>query len=140
MVPIGWDPTLETGDAVVDQQHRDVISLINEVEALESDDTATLLGIVERLVSHIDIHFVTEEDLMRRGGYPREAFETHQKEHTMLKARAASAALGFRGSWDTTRGPFVDFLSVWLLDHIENQDRKMIDFMRRKGDSATPTA
>jgi hemerythrin len=30
----------------------------------------------------------------------------------------------------------VEFLNVWLLDHIEHQDRKMIDFMRQKGASA----
>ncbi len=136
MTPIPWDTDLETGDALVDEQHRNIFSLINEVEALETDDVAAILSIVERVMAHVDTHFTTEEKLMLREGYPREAFERHRIEHQKLTDRARTAALGFRGSWDITRGPFVELLRVWLLGHIEDEDRAMVDHMRKKGASA----
>jgi hemerythrin len=133
MNPIGWDPSLETGDALVDGQHRGIVDFANEVAALETDDVVVMLGVVDRLMEHVDTHFAAEEDLRTRGGYPRAAADEHKAQHRMLKDKARAATLGFRSSWNTTREPFVEFLSTWLLDHIEHEDRRLIEYLRTHG-------
>lgn len=130
MDPITWDPSLETGDELIDGQHRGIFDFANEVAAIETDDVSVILGIVDRMMEHVDTHFAAEEDLMSRGGYPCQAAAEHKAEHRMLKDKARAATLGFRSSWNTTRGPFVEFLGTWLLDHIENEDRKLVEFLR----------
>jgi len=132
MIPVEWDPALDTGDALIDEQHRDIVALMNEVSALESDDVAAILSVVDRLVVHVDTHFRTEEDLMVRTGYPSAAIEEHKREHRMLKDKARGASFAFRGAWNVTREPFVDFLRTWLLDHIENEDRKLVAHLRHR--------
>ncbi len=135
MSPLEWDASLETGDALVDGQHRGILLFVNEVAALESDDPIVILGVVDRLMEHVDTHFAAEEELMMRGGYPADACNEHKAAHRMLKDKARAATLGFRGSWNITREPFVEFLGTWLVDHIETEDRKMIDYLK-----AHPTA
>ena len=137
MDPIAWDPSLETGDELIDGQHRGIVDFANEVSALETDDVSVILDIVDRLMEHVDTHFTAEEDLMTRGGYPAAAAAKHRAEHRMLKDKARAATLGFRSSWNVTRGPFVEFLGTWLLDHIENEDRRLVEFLRRDSAKAT---
>ena len=132
MSPIPWDPTLETGDALVDAQHKDIFALINEVDSMEGDDRAALLGVVDRLMEHVEVHFTTEELLMLRVGYPAEARESHRDEHRALQEDARATALGFRGSWDLTKAPFADFLAK-LLEHILTQDRALVDYVQAQG-------
>ena len=131
-----WDPTLETGDPVVDEQHRGVVALINEIDDIEPDDTAGLLSVAERLMDHVETHFGTEEDLMRRGGYPAEAYEAHVREHQLLKEKARDAVLQFRSGAKAGKEPFVEFLRVWLVDHIETEDRKLVGHVKVSGAAA----
>ena len=135
MSPLEWDTSLETGDALVDSQHRGILMFANEVAALDTDDPVVILDIVDRLMDHVDTHFAAEEELMARGGYPADEYNGHRAAHRMLKDKARAATLGFRGAWNVTRDPFVEFLGTWLVDHIETEDRKMIDYLK-----AHPTA
>ena len=138
MNPIVWDPSLDTGDALVDGQHRGIVDFANEVAALETDDAVVILGIVDRLMEHVDTHFAAEEDLMTRGGYPARAASEHRAAHRVLKDKARAATLGFRGSWNSTREPFVEFLGTWLLDHIEHEDRRLIEYLHAHGTAGLP--
>ena len=133
MEHVEWDSGLETGDALVDEQHRGIFELFNEMAALEPDDTAALLPLADRLMQHVDTHFDMEEDLMVRGGYPRDDYEGHVREHRDLKEKARDAVLEFRRGAGTGRGPFIEFMRSWLLVHIETEDRKLVEHIRGDG-------
>ena len=66
---IEWDASLETGDAVLDLQHRTIHSIFNQLHETD-DDPAAVLGVLDFLTQHVVAHFVTEEDLMVRETFP----------------------------------------------------------------------
>jgi hemerythrin len=130
-----WDETLETGDPLVDQQHRRIYQIFYELEA--ADDTpGEIMRVLDRLTSHIAVHFGTEEDLMRREQFPALATQLHQAEHQRLTERTREYVLQFRTAELTSTAPLVVFLREWLDRHVESCDRLLIDYVRARGGAA----
>jgi hemerythrin-like metal-binding protein len=129
---VGWDTSLETGDALIDAQHREVFELIAKLEVLPSDDPAVILDVAGQIMEHVDVHFSMEEDLMRRWSYPAADVEEHCEEHRSLKDRARSAVLDVRTGRVATTAPMVEFLRTWLTDHIDDLDRRLVDYIRER--------
>lgn len=132
MAALGWDPSLLTGDATIDAQHRDVFVLIDDLACLEHASPTELLQAADIIMDHVDVHFAMEEDLMGRWAFPKSETDVHVSEHLELKHKARQAVLGFRGGWDETGEPVIAFLRSWLVDHIENQDRELVEHIRRR--------
>ena len=130
-----WDETLETGDPLVDQQHRRIYQIFYELEA--ADDTpGEIMRVLDRLLSHIAVHFDTEEDLMRREQFPALAAQLHQTEHQRLTENTRNFVLQFRSAELTSTAPLVAFLRDWLTHHVESCDRLLIDHVRARGGAA----
>jgi hemerythrin-like metal-binding protein len=132
---IAWDPALETGDALVDEQHRNIHAVVADLEAA-GDDVDAIMGVLERLMAHVDTHFATEEDLMRREGFPGDQAEGHIAEHRKLTDGARDIVLGFRSGEITRGAPIVAFLCEWLTDHVHQKDRVLVDWVRARGAAA----
>jgi hemerythrin len=129
---VHWDETLETGDELVDEQHRDIYRLISYAETAE-DRPETIMRALDLLMDHVACHFATEEDLMERSGYGGTDAEEHRAEHRRLTEEARAAVLSFRTRELTSIDQVAAFLRSWLLDHIERQDRAFVDFVRSEG-------
>jgi hemerythrin-like metal-binding protein len=136
MCSIEWDAALETGDAVVDQQHRDIHALFNELEAAPVGDMAEVMSVLDRLMGHCDTHFATEEDLMERESYPRSLLDEHVAEHRDLVEGARDIVLKFRFGEMSDTADVVEFLRAWLTDHVHEKDRMLVDYMRERGAAA----
>jgi len=131
-----WDETLETGDPLVDQQHRNIHELVAYLERAEGRPEL-LMQVLERLMEHVDCHFTTEEALMERTGFESANARDHIAEHRRLTAQARDVVLRFR-SWKLSRTePVVEFLREWLRTHVHQCDRRFIDHVRRSGVMAT---
>jgi hemerythrin len=114
---VEWDETLETGDRLVDLQHRHIYEILRELEAAE--DTPA-----------------EEEDLMRREEYPPNAIHLHQTEHRLLTERTRDYVLQFRTGELSGTAPLIIFLGDWLHGHVEACDRDLIDHVRARGGAA----
>jgi hemerythrin len=133
-----WDPALETGDALVDRQHRDIHDLSNELVHAESSP-AEVMSVLDRLVDHVLTHFATEEDLMRREFYPPELTARHIAQHRELTEDVRQKVLEFRSGALTATGPLLEFLRDWIATHVTEHDRGLIEYVRaRKGLSSPP--
>ncbi len=132
MASVEWDESMETGDPLVDQQHRNIHTLVDYAEAAQ-DSPDLLMLVLERLMEHVDCHFTTEEALMERIGYVDPAASEHIAEHRMLTESARDVVLGFRSGELTEMGPVVEFLRGWLADHVHKRDRTFIDFVHAQG-------
>lgn len=134
MQRVEWDPTMETGDATVDDQHRGLIELFNSL--LEAETREGLQGVpavLERLCEYAIVHFSAEEELMNRVGYPDESVSAHLLEHASLTEQTRDIVLKFRTGQITSATPVVEFLSGWLSQHISKCDRQMVEFARTRG-------
>ena len=137
MSPLEFDPTLETGDPVVDRQHRAIYELFNELETA-ADNRDSILRTLDYLTEHVLTHFSTEEDLMRRIGFPAPAMEDHVAEHKSLTEAVRAFVIEFHvGSLEHT-GPLIAFLRQWLVDHVNGWDRELVDFARTRDGVALP--
>jgi hemerythrin len=127
---ITWSKVYETGHPVVDGQHRNLFKLINNLNLDLSDKEANLAfsDAIEILSVYVGTHFKTEEDLMKSIAYPD--YDFHKQEHDNLKEQSEKLIKLFRlGKVDLT-ATISKFLSDWLKHHIQEIDKKMIDWLK----------
>lgn len=132
---IEWDATLETGDAVVDFQHRAIHDLFNEL-CDAGDDPSRILGVLDFLTLHVNAHFATEEDLMPREHFPPQLADAHRAEHKVLTDGVREQVMAYREGRLTGTEPLLEFMHTWLESHVRDCDRVLIDHIRLRGVSA----
>lgn len=128
-----WGAALDTGEPLVDQQHRAFIGLLNDLTDVGDTDTVRIVAALDRLAEHTAVHFATEEALMARLGYPAGATDAHVREHRELTAREQVLSIDYRRGWTTGTGPLVDYMVSWIVDHIATQDRLLVEYIRLHG-------
>jgi len=129
---ISWNKSFETGHPIVDGQHKNLFSLVNNLHSAIQDGNKKLILVetMERLAYYVDIHFKTEEELMLASGYPN--FESHKQVHDQLKDQAFKLIKLFSiGKVDLT-ATISKFLSDWLTEHIMEIDIKMIEWVKKQ--------
>ncbi|MDD5296451.1 MAG: bacteriohemerythrin [Rhodocyclaceae bacterium] len=126
---LAWNDYLNTGIAIVDQQHRGLVDLANETAAklssgadLSPEEMRTLLGF---LLDYAEIHFSTEEALMALSGLDERHVEHHRQSHArfMQQVKAMVARMG--GDNAITGPQMIEFLGNWLVYHMLGEDQSM---------------
>ncbi len=135
MERIEWDETLETGDPVLDLQHRAIHGIFNQLRET-GDDPAEVLGVLDFLTQHVIVHFVTEEDLMPREEFPPHLIEAHVVEHRALTDSVRRHVLEFRAGNLTGTGPLLELLHAWLVTHVHECDRLLVEHLQSRGVTA----
>lgn len=75
-----WNVKMDTGHAVIDEQHRGLLQLHGEVlEAARTGDTGTTPMVLQHLLEETRQHFAFEEGLMAAAGYAGSA--AHAADH-----------------------------------------------------------
>ena len=130
---IAWDENLLTGNALVDMQHKEIFERISDlVQACEEgSDIEKLEDTLTFLVNHAIRHFTDEEALQREYAYPDD--KHHKKEHEEFKAKVADLAQRFKesGSSAELSRDLNKIVVRWLINHIQNEDKKMSEHIRR---------
>jgi hemerythrin len=125
------------GENSIDSEHDLQMQLLDSLaQALEKgDDFSAAKHVLEQFIEFSDMHFLSEQLVMRLHSYP--AYEIHLEEHTKLmkKVRELRDAV-FQGQ----RAPsmqLIQELREWLLDHIASEDVAFGQFLQEaKGPSA----
>lgn len=124
-----WDPGLETGNAIVDAQHRALVRMIGDVdEALEAGDEAAVEEALYGLLRYIGVHFSEEETLMERTGYP--GLAGHRELHAAFAGDVRSLADGYFEGREGLPAEVTRVLHEWLVDHLMRKDRALVDWVR----------
>ncbi len=132
MRPLRFEPFLRLGISQIDQQHEELVEMINETQniVLNHRDPADLIPILNRMNDFAIRHFTTEEELMREFSYP--GLADHKQQHDISLTRA----FGFDGTLlvsDPDAGTaLLELLRDWLLEHIE-ADTEMVEFLKQQG-------
>ena len=123
-----WDDSFVTGLDAVDEQHRALVDLFNELSralfSQTADSEPVLADVYARLLAYTAYHFREEEEMMAAAGLDPRHLEAHRMLHQqfvdqvrMLWTQRASLA-----DAGTT---LVDFLTSWLGLHILGIDQSM---------------
>ena len=85
-----WSKELEVGIGEIDEQHKWLVDLTNRLhDALEADaDLEKTSEILESLMDYTMNHFIVEEDLFLRLGYPET--DAHKAEHNKFTGQIMS--------------------------------------------------
>ena len=75
MSPINWDESFSVGHTMIDDQHREFLTLMNTMERLDVSDSDTRnqhhrLRILKKLLEFTEKHFRLENKLMQEYRYP----------------------------------------------------------------------
>lgn len=128
-----WTDALEMGIETIDNQHRWLVDATNRLyrEITRAEPDRAVLGeILEGLVDYTMNHFVLEEELFQRFGYPETV--AHKAEHDAFTATAMNLLMQFE-SGESVGPPVLDFLKEWLLHHILKVDRAYVPFLKEAG-------
>lgn len=133
MALINWNDSFSVNVAEIDQQHKKLVTMINELgDAMKQRKAKDVMGkIVNDMISYASTHFKTEEKYFDQFGYPET--DRHKKEHTSFVQRVSDFKKGFENGKISLSIEVMDFLCDWLQDHIKGSDKKYSQFFNEKG-------
>jgi len=123
MAYLNWSADLETGIDIIDQDHKVLVDLLNQVhDCLGDEEEAVTLGsVLNALVDYTEYHFAREERIMQAAVFPD--FEAHRRLHQALVKRANEFRARHARAPSSVNGREVlEFLREWLINHILKQD------------------
>ena len=86
---------------------------------------------LEFLIRYVDEHFAEEEEVMAANDYPE--INSHRKRHESLKQMVRVFEQRYKKGERNLELPFINFLKVWIVDHILTIDRKYGPFLNERG-------
>lgn len=123
-----WNRNFETGVAIVDEQHKQLVRIINKLadHLGHQSDVVDLNNVFDELAAYADYHFKTEEGVwepyFKDDASYSEHLHTHHSfmEHVVqLKAEEGTKSL------DKVVEEVLRYLTHWLAFHILDNDKRM---------------
>ena len=128
-----WNPALETGNAAIDNQHKQLIGALNALfDAYRNGkERQEVERTMDFLTGYAIKHFADEEALQLKYCYPD--YLVHRQLHSEFKGVVQELAQAL-----SRNGPTDDFIRTvyitvgeWLVDHIKSEDFKMAVYVQR---------
>lgn len=133
MASIEWSPDLSVGIAKLDQQHVELIGILQRLEEsiCTGKDADAIEDTITNLFNYAKVHFAAEEELLRQHKYPEE--KLHELEHSKFIAKAFEFRENFNAKKPGLNLELANFLSGWILSHIQITDRRYTKYLKQQG-------
>ena len=129
---ITWTKAVSVGIAIIDNQHRELFRVINDVHNHEKNsDLSYLNATLTELIELTRVHFTTEENYFRRFKYP-EATE-HIVEHEKMILKVLQFKIRFDQEGAKILPDLLSFLREWWDTHLKIEDHKYAAYFKEKG-------
>ncbi len=127
---IVWSDDYSVGIQSIDEEHRGLILLINRFgDALFiSKSKKEVAKSFEQLLDYTVNHFRNEEELMEKYNYPE--IKQHIQEHHRLTQEVLELN---KDKHYVFPDNIIEFLKSWLINHILEVDRRLGEFLVKKG-------
>ena len=128
-----WDDAYSVGIDSIDQQHKRLVNLINQLQTAVDYSTGEEFEreALDELVDYTKTHFSYEEGLMQKYDYPE--FEPHRAQHQKMIQQVEEVLAEYEQDQDRAMRHALDFLKTWLINHINGTDKEYSDFLIEKG-------
>ena len=129
-----WSEKFEVGYKRVDDQHRELINIINDLHAAESGDLSIpevkdrFKIILKRTVDYATYHFATEEKIMKAVHY--KSFKEHISKHREFSSKVLEEVIKYMNGEKVDMEDFIVYLRDWLFSHILGDDKHFIDELK----------
>jgi hemerythrin len=134
--PSSAEHSFHLGDPALDLEHQGQLDLLLDIEAgiRANAEREKLAASLDRLIEFTNLHFMSEQVLMRQQAYP--GLPDHESEHDELMEQMREfqgrIAAGDRALTATD----VTALHDWVLRHIHTKDAAFAAYMARQNTSA----
>lgn len=121
---VKWSDDLSVRVREIDDQHKELIRLINDLHDAMSGGKGkdVISNIITGLAGYAVSHFATEEKYFDQFGYDQSAW--HKSEHKAFLDRASEFRAGFESGKVLLSVDVMNFLRDWLLNHIKGRDKR----------------
>jgi hemerythrin-like metal-binding protein len=129
-----WTPQLSVGVAVLDEEHKKMVELINDLHSgiTAGRGTETLGIVLDQLVESYREHFTREEELFAQTTYP--AAEEHIQEHHALTQFLLDVQDRYNhGKFDALSLETLNFFRSWMSEHLQGTDKKYTEHLNAHG-------
>jgi hemerythrin-like metal-binding protein len=131
---IEWSDKYSVGIIKVDDQHKSIVRMINELYAgcREGKEKANEIfrKTIKGLVEYIQLHFKAEEGLLIKYKYPENGFRAHKIEHEKFVVKVSEMLNDFKENRIIVLDDIIIFLKDWLLNHIATIDKVYFEFLK----------
>jgi hemerythrin len=126
---ITWSDRLSCGIKLIDDQHKELIALVNEmynhVTGDEIQEYEYFSKVVHEAIKYVKIHFATEEKIMLAAKIP--GYDIHKKAHNSFILAVASNISNYNTGKRFNLFIFTKFLKDWVLSHIALMDKQYFE-------------
>ena len=133
MPMLEWNDNLSVYISEIDEQHKKCVNMINDLhDSMTSGNSSdTLLKIVGEMREYTVFHFSTEEKLMFAHSYPE--IKSHESQHRDFIKKVEEVEKDCKSGKISLSMDILNFLTEWLVTHINGTDKGMGDFLSKKG-------
>ena len=138
MIIVSWSESYATGIELIDNQHKELVRLTNELyqACMKGNEALNTVfkDAMSRMVEYVRFHFTAELELLHRINYPQ--YKEHKKQHDSLIVQILDAAKEYNEGRKFIPNNFVRTLKDWVFSHIAVCDMIYAGYVReqiRKG-------
>lgn len=123
MEKIEWTEDLSVDIAKIDEQHKDLLGIINQLREAVSQGKgfAITSRLLDYLTEYILTHFELEELYFKQYNYSNR--HAHIKQHQDFAAKIARFMLDNDINRDLVSEQLLVFLTDWFVNHIKKEDK-----------------
>ena len=132
-----WSPDYSVGIKTIDDQHLVLVNTLNRLSAAVSkhEGEKVITGIFDALMSYTRIHFALEERLLLQAKY--KDIDAHMEEHRKLLRQLKQLYENHLREEKPVYNETMDFLKVWLIEHIQGVDTRYSAAVKQAGFSVS---
>ena len=133
MTYLQWNDTYSVGFKLIDDQHKILLSLINDLYVAQSFGTlqTAIIGVLEKLAAYTVYHFNSEKELLAQYKYPKTSEHLAEHDYFVDKVKGFQQELNRGGILLSLKT--MDFLKDWTITHILGWDKEFGEFVKQHG-------
>jgi len=129
---VTWSDRLSCGIALIDDQHKGLVNLVNEmfkhVTGNETQEHDYFSRVIQEAVKYVKVHFATEEKIMLATKFS--GYAEHKKEHEKFILAVVNNIKDYEAGKRLTLSAFTKFLKDWVLSHIAMMDKQYFEYFK----------
>jgi len=126
-----WSPEFSVGVGLLDEQHKRIISMINQLSSVKevTTDSEMISDLITKMTQYSQKHLKYEEELLLQYRYP--LFEEHKQDHRYYLKKIVAFTLAIPNGIPEVPQEVSAFLNQWWQNHILNEDMKYKPFLQQ---------
>jgi len=130
---ITWTEKLACGIKIIDDQHKGLVNLVNEMFDHATGNFAQerdyFNRVIQEVVKYVKDHFAAEEKILIATKFA--GFAEHKKEHEKFIRAVVDNIREYESGNRLTLSSFTRFLKDWILSHIAFMDKQYFEYFKK---------